>query len=102
MDWDLLQRFAAGGARFAHTRRYLAAFRRHADQKTDFDAGEALPDAYAAELAGLARRQYGYEVSIQEMHIRSQPYRLRAVSARLLDRALEQVRHPRVPVYFPQ
>lgn len=102
LDWDLFRRFAAGGARFAHTRRYLAGFRRHSEQKTSFDGGESVPEAYAAELRGLTHRWNGFEISVEEMHIRSQPYRLRAVPAHLLDRLLEQVRHPRVPVYFPQ
>lgn len=102
LDWDLFRRFEAGGARFAHTRRYLAGFRRHEHQKTSFDGGEPVPDAFAAELRELNRRWNGFEVSVEEMHIRSQPYRLRAVPAQLLDRMLEQVRHPRVPVYFPQ
>jgi len=102
LDWELFRRFEAGGARFAHTRRFLAGFRRHADQKTNFDGGDPVPDGFAAELRELNRRWNGFEVSIEEMHLRSQPYRLRAVPAQLLDRALEQVRHPRVPVYFPQ
>lgn len=102
LDWDLFRRFAAGGARFAHTRRYLAGFRRHANQKTSFDGGDPVPEPCAAELRELTRRWDGFEISVEEMHIRSQPYRLRAVPARLLDRLLEQVRHPRIPVYFPQ
>lgn len=34
MDWDLLARFQAAGARFAHIPRFLGAFRIHAAQKT--------------------------------------------------------------------
>ncbi len=101
LDWDLWRRFEAGGARFAHTRRFLAAFRRHGDQKTNFDAGEALPERAFSEIERVGERWNGIAVTIQEAHLRSQPYRLRAVPARIRERALDQVRQPRVPVYFP-
>ncbi|HEX5000627.1 MAG TPA: glycosyltransferase family 2 protein [Terriglobia bacterium] len=34
-DMDLFARFMAGGARFVHTRHFLAAFRLHSEQKSD-------------------------------------------------------------------
>ena len=40
MDWDLLLRFRAAGAKFAHIPRYLGAFRIHEHQKTSASINE--------------------------------------------------------------
>ena len=97
MDWDLLRRFEAGGARFAHTRRYLAAFRRHASQKTYRAENEEL----LAEWELMQRRWNGVDATPTEGLMRAQPYRLRAIPARWRERVLDRMPFPRVSVHLP-
>lgn len=53
IDWDLLLRFQKAGARFAHTRHFLGAFRVHPDQKTS-----AQNHTLGAHEVDLLRRKY--------------------------------------------
>ncbi len=100
LDWDLLKRFEAGGARFRHVRRLVAGFRRHAEQKTSNDAYEPIPAPARDELHEVQLRYNGVEVSEVEAFMRSQGYRVRAVPARMAYRVLERLPHPRVEVHF--
>jgi hypothetical protein len=97
MDWDLFRRFEAGGARFAHTRRFLGAFRRHPAQKTFGGGRPGVHDEW--EL--VQRRWNGVDITPYEGLMRAQPYRLRAVPARWRQRALDRIPFPRVAVFLP-
>jgi glycosyltransferase involved in cell wall biosynthesis len=72
LDWDLLLRFRAAGARFARIPRFLGAFRVHAEQKTT-----AAGDLGLAETARLRERTHGRPVSVAEAARRMRPYTLR-------------------------
>ena len=73
MDWDLLLRFRAAGARFARLPRFLGAFRVHDDQKTTTQ----MVDVGAAEMARLRQRQHGRPVTTAEIHRHVRGYLLR-------------------------
>ncbi|MGH2954355.1 MAG: glycosyltransferase family 2 protein [Solirubrobacterales bacterium] len=102
LDWDLLRRFEAAGARFCHRHRLLAAFRRHPTQKTSYDAYEPVPEAVLDELLLMQRRWNGVEISEVEAFMRAQRFRLRAIPARLAYRALDRIPIPRGGVHFSQ
>jgi glycosyltransferase involved in cell wall biosynthesis len=55
LDWDLLLRFVAHGARFSRLPRFLGAFRIHETQKTSAEMGETG----AREIDRLWRRIHG-------------------------------------------
>jgi glycosyltransferase involved in cell wall biosynthesis len=73
MDWDLYLDLAASGARFAHLRQSVAAFRVHADQVTALSADPGLIDYR------LVRQRHGVRVGS----------RSRLMSGRILHRALK-------------
>jgi glycosyltransferase involved in cell wall biosynthesis len=56
LDWDLLLRFLAHGARFSRLPRFLGAFRIHEAQKTSAEMGETG----AREIDRLWQRIHGY------------------------------------------
>jgi hypothetical protein len=63
MDWDLLLRFAAAGARIVHMPRRLGAFRVHARQKS----AAAMGNTGQLEIDALRTRTFGREVSTAEI-----------------------------------
>ncbi len=69
LDWDLLLRFRAEGARMVRIPRFLGAFRVHAGQKTRVDSAVG-----AAECRQLLRRVQGRELSRVELLGRLTPY----------------------------
>lgn len=100
LDWDLLRRFAAGGARFRHVRRLLAGFRRHAAQKTSGDDYKEIPEDALREYRRVQRRFDGFEISEVEAFSRSQRYRIAAVPARLVYRLTDGLPIPWVEAHF--
>jgi glycosyltransferase involved in cell wall biosynthesis len=83
MDWDLLLRFRAVGARFARAPRFLGAFRVHPQSKTS----SRIADLGAREMARLRLRCHGRAVSDVEVGAAIQPYLRRHVRWRLMHRA---------------
>ena len=70
LDWDMLLRFRAAGARFARVPRFLGAFRLHASQKSTADhAALGMP-----EMERVRRRLHGRAVSRWEARWRVLPY----------------------------
>lgn len=63
MDWDLLLRFQAAGAKIVRVPYFLACFRIHAAQKTS----AAMHSIGQAEIDRLRARTYGREISPQEL-----------------------------------
>ena len=95
MDWDLIARFDAAGARFAHIPRFLAAFRVHSAQKTSAQ----MHTVGAEESERILRRMHGRRVLPLERTIRLIPYltrhalhdlKRRDAYRRLVDRAGQQ------------
>jgi glycosyltransferase involved in cell wall biosynthesis len=74
IDWELLLRFRAAGARMVRVPRFLGAFRVHPAQKTQ--AREAVS---RAEMDRIRRRQHGRPVTQQEVLRRVRPYLARHV-----------------------
>ena len=63
MDWDLLLRFRAAGARMVRLPRFLGAFRVHGAQKTS----AVIEDVGFGEMNRLRQRELGREVSRAEI-----------------------------------
>ncbi len=63
MDWDLLLRFQAAGARIVHVPRFLACFRVHSAQKTI----AAMQSVGQQEIDALRHQSCGRELSPQEL-----------------------------------
>ena len=70
MDWDLLLRFRAAGARFAHRPVYLGAFRIHAKQKTS----AAINEIGFQEMNRLRLREFGRDVTRDEIRRAIAPF----------------------------
>lgn len=92
MDWDLIARFDAAGATFAHIPRFLAAFRVHPAQKTS----SQMHSVGAQESERILRRLHGRRVLPLERTLRLVPYltrhalhdlKRRDAYRRLVDRA---------------
>jgi glycosyltransferase involved in cell wall biosynthesis len=85
LDWDLLLRFQAAGARMVRLPRFLGAFRVHDEQKTSVTLLVGLE-----EMGRLRERVHGRPVPIDEVLRRLRPYffRHRLIHAwqRLIDR----------------
>jgi glycosyltransferase involved in cell wall biosynthesis len=79
LDWDLLLRFQAAGARFAHVSRFLGAFRVHQAQKS-----LAARDRGAQEMRRLRERALGRETFHDDSFglLRSYLFRHRVLHAR--------------------
>lgn len=75
LDWDLILRFHAAGAKFRRLPRFLTAFRAHATQKSmvQFDT------LGMKEIARLLRRIHGRDVGRQEILNNIQPYLRRSL-----------------------
>jgi len=69
LDWDLLLRFQAAGARTVHVPRFLGAFRVHDNQKTSATALVGLE-----EMSLLRERVHGRLVPADELPRRLRPY----------------------------
>lgn len=74
LDWDLLLRFRAAGAKFARLPRFLGAFRVHSQQKTTTQR-EAVG---MGEMAELRTRHFGREVSLYEVRKAVLPFLIRS------------------------
>jgi glycosyltransferase involved in cell wall biosynthesis len=83
LDWDLLLRFRAVGARIIRLPRFMGAFRLHSCQKTN----TVMADLGMKEIARLRRRSLGRDVTEKEAWKFVRPYLRRHVWYRLLDRA---------------
>jgi hypothetical protein len=75
MDWELLVRFHAAGAKFARLPRFLAAFRVHAAQKTT----TPLNSNASREVARLLKQIHGVEVTSREIYRMSRSYLRRSM-----------------------
>lgn len=94
LDWDLLLRFRAAGARFAHLPRFLGGFRFHARQKTE----TMTHDVGAAEMQRLRVRGLGFAPSRARVRWRIAPFALRcALAGRRDERARATGRVVEVP-----
>lgn len=63
MDWDLLLRFKAAGAKFARLPRFLGAFRVHQQQKTSAE----MPEKGKKEMMRLRIRCHGRPILFSEV-----------------------------------
>jgi FkbM family methyltransferase len=93
LDWDLLLRFQAAGARMVRLRRFLGAFRIHDEQKTS--AAHPLGEV---EMALLRERVFGRPVSISEVNQRLRPYLRRHVAHHVRQRLVDRLPLARVTV----
>lgn len=73
MDWDLILRFQAAGAKFVRLPRFMGAFRAHAAQKSQ----AAIGTVGFAEMDRLRERALGYRPSYQEINKIVRRYKLR-------------------------
>jgi glycosyltransferase involved in cell wall biosynthesis len=80
LDWELLLRFRAAGARFARLPRFLGAFRVHGRQKTS----TLIDGVGQAEIGRLLRRCHGRAVSEEEVQRRVRPYLRRHLACQRL------------------
>jgi glycosyltransferase involved in cell wall biosynthesis len=70
LDWDLLLRFRAAGAKFVRLPRFLGAFRIHGLQKTQL----RREDLGRAEVTRLRRRYHGRSIASTERRLQVLPY----------------------------
>jgi len=70
LDWELLLRFQAVGAKFVRLPRFLSAFRVHARQKTSLE----LERCGHQEMNRLRERMHGRHVSQEEVHTHIRSY----------------------------
>jgi len=82
LDWDLLLRFQAAGARFVRVPRFLGAFRYQADSKTAVQLHSRGTD----EMNLLRERYLGRPVTQAEVDVEVEPYVRRHVMYRELHR----------------
>lgn len=82
MDWDLLLRFQAAGAKIVRLPRFLGAFRVHDQQKSLLE----MNDSGAIEMKRLREQYLQRPVTWQEINQHVRRYRLKAGIARLLYR----------------
>lgn len=75
MDWDLLLRFKAAGAKFARLPRFLGAFRVHTQQKTSRE----IADVGAKEMDRLRTRCHGRHVTYHEVRKNLRSYQIKHV-----------------------
>lgn len=79
LDWDLLLRFRAAGARIVRLPRFIGAFRVHAQQKTTVDNLVGLEECDA-----LRSRVHGRVLPIEEVGRRLRPYLVRQMAVHTL------------------
>jgi hypothetical protein len=76
LDWDLLLRFLAQGARFSRLPRFLGAFRIHEAQKTSAE----MDETGTREIDRLWQRIHGYpRIRLQESPLAVRWYLLQSV-----------------------
>ncbi len=73
LDWDLLLRFRAAGAKMVRLPRFLGAFRVHESQKTTAE----LAETGAPEMARLRFALHGRDTNIQDIRRNMRGYMLR-------------------------
>ena len=93
LDWDLLLRFRAAGARIVRIPRLIGAFRVHGEQRTTADRDVGLD-----EMARLRERTHGRSIPPSEVYERLRPYLRRHVRAHLRHRLAERIPHERISV----
>jgi glycosyltransferase involved in cell wall biosynthesis len=82
LDWDLILRFRAAGAKFVRLPRFLGAFRVHTQSKTSAD----LASTGEPEMERLRERCHGYITTRDEIRKHMRGYMLRHVWHNLLYR----------------
>ena len=82
MDWDLLVRFRDAGAKFAHIRRFLGAFRVHEQQKTS----AVINDIGHREMDRIRTRALGRLPDSIEIRDAVRPYLVRHVMRHTMHR----------------
>jgi hypothetical protein len=90
MDWDLLLRFQAAGAKMVRLPRFLGAFRVHGGQKTLVDTVGCV-----TESDRLRERLHARTMSIEEVHARTAPYMRRHIVHHTAHRVAARVPLPR-------
>jgi glycosyltransferase involved in cell wall biosynthesis len=90
MDWDLIVRFRAAGARFARLPRFMGAFRIHTAQKTSAE----ISSTGVQEMTRLRERILGRVPPDAEVWSAVQPYLRRHVVTDLLWRIRTTLRMP--------
>lgn len=93
MDWDLLLRFRAAGARMVRLPRFLGAFRIHDEQKTT-----AIDAVGLSEMDRLRVRMHGRVVALDEVLRALRPFFVRHIFTHSWYRAVDRVPLPRVEV----
>lgn len=88
LDWDLLLRFQDAGLRLHRIPRFMGAFRIHPSQKTSAQ----ISDIGNKEMDRLRRRNFGRDVTWQEINAAVSPYILRHLVEDLKWRATEPLR----------
>jgi glycosyltransferase involved in cell wall biosynthesis len=73
LDWDLLLRFRAAGAKFVRLPRFLGAFRVHVCQKTSAD----IADTGTPEMSQLRARIHGCPTNLRDVRKHMSSYMLR-------------------------
>jgi hypothetical protein len=87
LDWDLLLRFRAAGAKIVRLPRFLGAFRVHAQQKTTVDHWVGLE-----ECDELRRRVHGRVLPLDEIGRQLRPYLARQVLVHTRHMSLDLLR----------
>ena len=93
LDWDLLLRLSASGARIVRLPRFLGAFRIHASQKTQAPSRER-----DAEADRLRERSQERPMTSDEAYARVRPFLRRHVVHHTLARVAARLPLPRTPV----
>ena len=93
LDWDLLLRFRAEGAKMVHLPRFLGGFRIHDAQKTT-----SAHLFGRVEMARLRQREHGRPVPIVEVTERLRPYLRRHIVAHTRYRLVDRLPSQRVAV----
>jgi GT2 family glycosyltransferase len=93
IDWDLLLRFRAAGARIVRLPRFIGAFRVHEEQKTVRET-----ELCESESELLRRRVLGRSMSDEEVYARVQPYLRMHVLYHTLHRLQQRLPLPRTQV----
>ena len=96
MDWDLLVRFRAAGARIVRLPRFLGGFRIHAHQKTS----AVITDVGFREMDRIRERVLGRVPSREEVRNALVPYLLRHVMSDLAWRASNRLTAKRPAASF--
>ena len=91
LDWEILLRFRAAGARMVHLPRLLGAFRVHPAQKNETIG----PTAGLEEMARLREQVHGRPVGPREIEERTRPYLRRHLALHSAHRLRDRLPLPR-------